>query len=70
MMRRAIVLVSVVAGLTLGGCTTAVTVKPPRTGMVRVEGRWVTPPRADAVWVPGHVVSRGAYRVWVPGHWR
>lgn len=33
-------------------------------------GYWAEPPRARAVWVPGHWASRRRGWVWVPGHWR
>ncbi len=37
---------------------------------VWVPGRYVLPPRAHVIWVPGHWArhSRGYY--WVEGHWR
>ena len=54
--------------LPLAACTVAV--RPPRPGMVLVEGVWVVPPRPYAVWVPGHYAWRGYHRVWVAGYWR
>ena len=70
-MKRTISLLLLAASLSLGtACTTTVAVKPPRAGLVYVEGRWVAPPRAGAVWVKGHYERRGFARVWVPGHWR
>lgn len=37
---------------------------------VLVPGRWVRPPRRNAVWVPGHWKRRGGHRVWISAHWR
>jgi hypothetical protein len=36
---------------------------------VWVAGRYVHPPRAHAVWIPGHWDARPRGWVWVPGHW-
>ena len=33
-------------------------------------GRWVEPPHAHAVWVPGHWKDTPNGSVWRPGHWR
>jgi len=55
--------------LPLAACTVAV--RPPRAGMVYVEGVWVVPPRVGAVWVPAHWERVGwRERVWVRGRWR
>jgi len=57
--------------LATSACMTTVAVRPPRAGMMLVEGRWVSPPRVGAVWVNGYYVRHGFYRrEWVPGHWR
>jgi hypothetical protein len=37
---------------------------------VWVSGRWVVPPHAGGVWVPGHWAERGGGWVWIEGHWR
>jgi opacity protein-like surface antigen len=37
---------------------------------VWVSGRWVMPPRAGVVWVPGHWDARPGGWVWIGGHWR
>jgi len=68
-MKKIIAALLVAAALPLTSCVVAV--RPPRPGMVLVEGVWVYPPRASAVWIPGHW-NRVSYRsaVWVPGHWR
>jgi hypothetical protein len=34
------------------------------------KGEWVEPPRAAAVWVPGHYREHPNGWTWVPGHWR
>ena len=39
----------------------------PSAAHVWIEGAWVRPPYAGAVWVAGHHTRRG---VWIPGHWR
>jgi len=36
----------------------------------RVPGRYVIPPRAYAVWVPGYWVPRHRGYVWIRGYWR
>ena len=70
-MKRLIGSLMLVVSLATVGCTTTVAVKPPRPGLVLVNGVWVAPPRAGAVWVEGHWERRGfRNRVWVPGHWR
>jgi hypothetical protein len=33
-------------------------------------GYWAAPPRAGAVYVPGHWDRRRGGEVWIPGHWR
>lgn len=43
----------------------------PYNGRYEYRGhRWVEPPRAGVVWVPGHWRHRRHGWVWVPGHWR
>ncbi len=37
---------------------------------VFVGGRWVEPPHARMIWVPGHWRNRPRGLVWVPGHWK
>ena len=69
-MKYALAVLLMALSLGTTACTTTVAVKPPRPGMVLVEGRWVHPPRAGAVWVSGHYERRGRVKVWVPGHWR
>lgn len=69
-MKRIITALLIALSLPLTACITTVAVRPPRPGMVLVEGRWVYPPRAGAVWVKGHWTGRGLHRHWVPGHWR
>ena len=70
-MRKIAIALAFATLLPLAGCVAAVGVRPPRAGMVFVEGRWVMPPRPYAVWVPGHWQRAGWYRsVWVAGHWR
>jgi hypothetical protein len=65
------ILAGLLLTLSLTACTTAIVARPPRAGMVLVEGVWVVPPRPYAVWVPGHYERAGYYhRVWVAGHWR
>jgi hypothetical protein len=51
-------------------CTTTVVARPPRPGLVLVEGRWVAPPRAGAIWIAPHWERRAFRRVWVAGYWR
>jgi hypothetical protein len=60
----------IAASLVAAACTTTVAVRPPRPGLVLVEGRWVAPPRAGAVWIAPHWERRGFHRVWVAGFWR
>jgi len=70
-MKRLITAVAITLSLGSAACTTTVAVRPPRPGMVLVEGRWVTPPRFGAVWIPGHYERRGYWhRAWVAGYWR
>ncbi len=33
-------------------------------------GYWAAPPRASAVWVPGHWQNTRRGFKWVPGHWK
>ena len=58
-MKRIITASLIAASLLLAGCTTAVVVRPARPGMVLVEGAWVYPPRAGAVWIPAHYERAG-----------
>jgi hypothetical protein len=51
-------------------CTTTVVARPPRAGLVLVDGRWVAPPRAGAVWIAPHWERRAFRRVWIEGYWR
>jgi hypothetical protein len=51
-------------------CTTTVVARPPRPGLVFVEGRWVARPRTGAVWIAPHWERRTFRRVWVAGYWR
>jgi len=51
-------------------CTTTVVARPPRAGLVLVDGRWVVPPRAGAVWIAPHWERRSFRRVWIEGYWR
>jgi len=69
-MKRIIGSMLIAAGVSLAACTTYVAARPPRPGMVLVEGVWVVPPRPYAVWVPGHYARHGFHRVWVAGYWR
>jgi len=69
-MRRLVGLMLVALLLPITACTTTVIARPPRPGLVLVEGKWVRPPRARAVWVSGHWQRRAFHKVWVPGHWR
>lgn len=70
-MKRILSALLIAASLPFAACTTTVAVRPPRPGMVFVEGVWVVPPRVGAVWIPGHYERVGFYhRVWVTGHWR
>src|SRR5437764_15084420 len=48
------ILASTLIALSLGTAACTVAVRPPRPGMVLVEGVWVVPPRLGAVWIPGH----------------
>jgi hypothetical protein len=54
-MKRTITALLIALSLSTAACTTAVVVRPPR---------------AEAVWIPGHYEHFGFYRVWVAGHWR
>ena len=69
-MKRIISALLIAASIPLAACTTTVVARPTRPGMVLVEGAWVYPPRAGAVWVSGHYVRRGFHRAWVAGYWR
>jgi len=68
-MKHLIAIAIIAASLGAAACTTVVAVRPPRPGMVLVEGRWVMAPRAGAVWVSPHWERRGFHRVWVAGYW-
>lgn len=68
-MKRLMAAAIIAASLGTAACTTAVVVRPPRPGLVLVEGRWVAPPRAGARWVNSHWERRGFHRVWVAGFW-
>ena len=39
----------------------------PGPGYVYLEGGWVAPPHAGAVWVRGH---HDRFGIWIGGHWR
>jgi len=69
-MKRLIAAAIIVASLGATACTTAVVVRPPRAGMVFVNGVWVVPPRAGAIWIAPHWERRGFHRVWIEGYWR
>ncbi len=69
-MKRTITALLVALSLGMGACTTAIVARPPRPGMILVEGVWVVPPRVDAVWIPAHYERIGFHRVWIAGHWR
>ena len=69
-MKRALCAVLMILSLSAAACTTTIVARPPRPGMVLVEGRWVIPPRPGAVWVPAHWARVGYFhRVWVAGRW-
>jgi len=69
-MKRLISIAILAASLATAACTTVVAVRPPRAGMVLVDGRWVVAPRAGAIWVAPHWERRSFRRVWVDGYWR
>ena len=69
-MKRLISVAIIAASLGAAACTTAVVVRPPRAGLVLVNGRWVVPARAGAVWIAPHWERRGFQRVWIEGFWR
>ena len=69
-MKRLISASIIAVGLMTTACTTTVVARPPRPGLVLVEGRWVAPPRAGAVWIAPHWERRSFRRVWVEGYWR
>lgn len=70
-MKRMISAVLVALSLPIAACTTTVVARPPRPGLILVEGRWFVPPRPAAVWVPAHWERVGLFRrVWIEGHWR
>jgi hypothetical protein len=69
-MKRLIATAIIVASLGAAACTTSVAVRPHRAGLVLVNGVWVVPPRAGAVWIAPHWERRGFHRVWVAGFWR
>jgi len=64
------ILAATLIALSLGGAACTVAVRPPRPGMVLVEGVWIAPPRPGAVWVPAHYERVRFHRVWVASHWR
>ena len=68
---KQIISASIIAvSLMSAACTTVVAVRPPRPGLVLVEGRWVAPPRFGAVWIAPHWERRAFHRVWIEGYWR
>jgi hypothetical protein len=67
-MKRLISAAIIAATLGSVGCVTAVAVRP-RAGLVLVDGRWVVPPRAGAVWIAPHWERRAYGRAWVSGYW-
>ncbi|PYQ53262.1 MAG: hypothetical protein DMF59_02295 [Acidobacteria bacterium] len=69
-MKRTMTAVLLALSLSTAACTTAVVARPPRPGMVLVEGVWVVPPRIGAVWIPAHYERVGFHRVWIAGRWR
>lgn len=69
-MKRLISASIIAVSFLAAACTTTVAVRPPRPGLVLVEGRWVAPPRAGAVWIAPHWERRGFHRVWIAGFWR
>ena len=69
-MKRIISASIVAVSLMSAACTTTVVARPPRPSLVLVEGRWVAPPRAGAVWIAPHWERRGFHRVWITGYWR
>jgi hypothetical protein len=68
-MKRWISIAIIAASLGAAACTTAVAVRPPRAGMVLVNGRWIASPRAGAVWIAPHWERRNFRRVWIAGYW-
>ena len=68
-MKRVISTLLIAISIPFAACTTTVVARPPRPGMVLVEGAWVYPPRAGAVWIPGRYARRGFHRVWIAGYW-
>jgi len=68
-MKRFIATAIIIASLGASACTTAVAVRPHR-GLVLVNGVWVVPPRAGAIWIAPHWERRGFHRVWIEGYWR
>src|SRR3954468_10990271 len=69
-MKRIISASIVAVSLMTAACTTTVVARPPRPGLVLVEGRWVAPPRAGAVWIAPHWERRALHRLWAAGYWR
>ncbi|HEV7488217.1 MAG TPA: hypothetical protein VGQ65_21290 [Thermoanaerobaculia bacterium] len=68
-MKRIISASIIAASLMTAACTTVIA-RPPRPGLVLVEGRWVEAPRAGAVWIAPHWERRGFRRVKIAGYWR
>ena len=68
-MKRLISAAIIAASLGAAACTNVVAVRPPRPGMVLVEGRWVAAPRPGARWIESHWERRAFHRVWVAGYW-
>jgi hypothetical protein len=66
-MKRLISAVAITLSLATTSCVTAVVVRPPRPGLVLVEGRWVVPPRAGVAWVPAHWQRQGFFPPGVGG---
>ncbi|MEA2326885.1 MAG: hypothetical protein QOE68_1844 [Thermoanaerobaculia bacterium] len=69
-MKRLISVAVIAVSLAASACTTTVVARPPRPGLVLVEGRWVAAPRAGAVWIAPHWERRGFHRVRIAGYWR
>ena len=69
-MKRILCVLVAIVSLSAAACTTTIVARPPRPGLVLVEGRWVVPPYPTAVWVPGHWQRVGYFhRVWIAGRW-
>lgn len=68
-MKRWISIAILAVSFGAAACTTTIAVRPPRAGMVLVDGRWIAPPRANAVWIAPHWERHSFRRVWIAGYW-